>query len=249
MRTSNPALSTKAWKTETTTRQLMTVDGTVNKTFILFGLLMITAFWTWNQFYNGLGAYDSQMFDRLIPFVWGGALGGFVVALVTIFKKEWAPVTSPVYALLEGLVIGSLSAMLEMLYPGIVVQAVALTFGVLLLMLFLYRSGTIKVTEKFKLGVFAATGAIALVYLATWVLSFFSIQMPFIHDSRPIGIGISLFIVGIAALNLVLDFNFIEESAEKGAPRYMEWFGAFGLMVTLIWLYLEILRLLAKLRD
>jgi uncharacterized YccA/Bax inhibitor family protein len=187
--------------------------------------------------------------DSMGIWVLGGAIGGFIVALVTVFKKQWAGVTAPLYALLEGLVLGGISSLLEARYPGIVIQAVGLTFGTLFGLLFAYRSGLIKATENFKLGVVAATGGIALVYLATMLLGFFNISMPYIHESGLIGIGFSLFVVVIAALNLVLDFDFIENGAAQGAPKYMEWYAAFGLMVTLIWLYIEILRLLSKMRS
>jgi uncharacterized YccA/Bax inhibitor family protein len=171
-----------------------------------------------------------------------------VVALVTIFKKSWAGVTGPIYALLEGLFLGGISAIFEARYPGIVIQAVSLTFGTLLVLLVAYTSRVIRPSENFKLGIVAATGGIALIYMASFVLGLFGVSMPYIHDNGLIGIGFSLFVVVIAALNLVLDFDFIENGASQGAPKYMEWYGAFGLMVTLIWLYIEILRLLAKLR-
>ena len=178
-----------------------------------------------------------------------GLIGGFVMAMVTIFKKEWSPVTAPIYALLEGLVLGGISAVLELRFPGIAMQAVALTFGTLIALLLAYSSGLIQATEHFKLGIIAATGGIAVFYLATVVLGFFGVQMfaP-VYGAGPIGIGFSIFVVIIAALNLILDFDFIENGVRAGAPKYMEWYGAFGLMVTLIWLYLEILRLLSKLR-
>jgi uncharacterized YccA/Bax inhibitor family protein len=156
--------------------------------------------------------------------------------------------TAPLYAVLEGLFLGGISALYELKFQGIVIQAVALTFGTLAALLLAYKSRLIKVTENFKLGVVAATGGIALVYLISIGLGFFGIRMPYLHDSGPIGIGISVFIVIVAALNLVLDFDFIEQGAAQGAPKYMEWYAAFGLLVTLIWLYLEILRLLAKVR-
>jgi uncharacterized YccA/Bax inhibitor family protein len=178
-----------------------------------------------------------------------GIVGGLVTALVTVFKKTWSPVTAPLYAVLEGFALGGISVMLESVYPGIVIQAVALTFGTAGCLLIAYKSGVIKVTENFKLGVFAATGGIALIYIATAVLGFFGIQIPYIHENGLIGIGFSLVVVVIAALNLVLDFDFIEKGAEHGAPKFMEWYAAFGLMVTLIWLYIEILRLLAKLNS
>jgi len=172
-----------------------------------------------------------------------------VLALVTTFKKTWSPVTAPLYALVEGFFLGAISAMFNARFEGIVFQAVLLTFCTLFALLFAYRSGLIKATENFKLGVVAATGGIALVYLATIVLGFFGIKIPMIHDSGIVGIGFSLFVVVIAALNLVLDFDFIENGVEQGAPKYMEWYGAFGLMVTLVWLYIEFLRLLSKLQS
>jgi uncharacterized YccA/Bax inhibitor family protein len=170
-------------------------------------------------------------------------------AIVTVFKKEWAPITSPIYAVLEGFVLGGISSIFEASYPGIVIQAVGLTFGTLFALLIAYRSGLIKATENFKLGVVAATGGIFLVYMISFVLSFFGTTIPFIHESGTIGILFSLFVVVVAALNLVLDFDFIERGAESGAPKYMEWYAAFGLLVTLVWLYIEILRLLSKLRS
>jgi uncharacterized YccA/Bax inhibitor family protein len=219
----------------------MTVQGTVNKTGVLLLLVLLTAAWTWRIYYTAA--------DSMGIWVLGGAIGGFIVALVTVFKKQWAGVTAPLYALLEGLVLGGISSLMEARYPGIVIQAVGLTFGTLFGLLFAYRSGLIKATENFKLGVVAATGGIALVYIATMVLGMFNVRMPYIHESGLIGIGFSLFVVVIAALNLVLDFDFIENGTAQGAPKYMEWYAAFGLMVTLIWLYIEILRLLAKMRS
>src|SRR5690606_37262000 len=169
--------------------------------------------------------------------------------LVTVFKKQWAPVTAPMYALVEGLFLGAISAMFNHLYEGIVMQAVLLTFGTLFALLLAYRSGLVRATENFKLGVVAATGGVMLVYLASIALGLFGINMPMIHESGIVGIGFSLVVVVLAALNLVLDFDFIESGVEQGAPKYMEWYGAFGLMVTLVWLYVEFLRLLAKLQS
>jgi uncharacterized YccA/Bax inhibitor family protein len=169
--------------------------------------------------------------------------------MVTIFKKEWSPVTSPIYALLEGLALGGISAALDLRYPGIAIQAVGLTFGTLFVLLLAYRSGLIQVTQKFRLGIIAATGGIMVFYLLEMVLGFFGIHFAAINGSGFIGIAFSLFVVAIAALNLVLDFDFIEKGVQFGAPKYMEWYGAFGIIVTLVWLYLEILRLLSKLRG
>lgn len=215
----------------------MTIQGTVNKSFVLLLLILITASWAWT---STIGA---------IKLLWPSAIIGFIVAMVTVFKKEWSPVTAPIYAALEGVVLGAISAFFEKTYPGIVIQAVMLTFGTLFALLMAYRSGLIRPTENFKLGVVAATGGIAIVYLVSIVLNFFGKEIPLIFGNGPVGIIFSLVVVVIAALNLVLDFDFIESGAEKGAPKYMEWYGAFGLMITLIWLYLEILRLMSKLRS
>jgi uncharacterized YccA/Bax inhibitor family protein len=246
MRTANPALNSKTFQeysSRTGTLDLMTIQGTVNKTAFLLCCLLLSAGWTWNMFYS------SGNPAAVMPWMMGGAIGGFVVALITVFKKTAAQVTAPIYALLEGLFIGGISSIFEAQYPGIVIQAVGLTFGTLFALLFAYKSGLIKATENFKLGVVAATGSIALIYFASIILGFFGIRIPFIHDSGPLGILFSLVVVVIAALNLVLDFDFIEHGAEGGAPKFMEWYAAFGLIVTLVWLYIEILRLLAKLRS
>jgi len=172
-----------------------------------------------------------------------------IVAFVTIFKKEWSPITSPIYALLEGLALGGLSALLDVRYPGIALQAVGLTFGTLFVLLLAYRSGLIPVTQKFRMGIVAATGGIMVFYLLEMLLGFFGVRFASINGNGGIGIGFSLVVVAIAALNLVLDFDFIEHGVEAGAPKYMEWYGAFGIIVTLVWLYLEILRLLSKMRS
>jgi len=246
MRTANPALNAKTFTglgRVADTARAMTIQGTATKAALLAVLALIPATYTWRMYYT---AWDPS---AVVPWIIGGAIGGFVVALITIFKKQWAAFTAPLYALLEGLFLGGFSAIFEAKYPGIVIQAVTLTFGTLFCLLLAYRSGLIKATENFKLGVVAATGGIALIYMATIFLGFFGVRMPFIHESSTIGIAFSLFVVVIAALNLVLDFDFIENGAAHGAPKYMEWYAAFGLMVTLIWLYIEILRLLAKLRG
>lgn len=251
MRSANPALKESTFldlgsgTVVSRDGDTMTINGTVNKTGFLLLLTVLTAAFAWSQ---AVGA-DGQPAPGFGIYAWGGAIGGFVIAMVTIFKKTWAPVTAPLYALVEGFFLGAISALFNAYYEGIVMQAVLLTFGTLFAMLFAYRSGLVRATENFKLGVVAATGGIAIVYLATIVLGFFGIQIPMIHESGIVGIGFSLFVVVIAALNLVLDFDFIESGAEQGAPKYMEWYGAFGLMVTLVWLYVEFLRLLAKLQG
>jgi uncharacterized YccA/Bax inhibitor family protein len=239
-RSGNPAL------TQTTFDSLvgvggdrMTLAGTVNKTGLALLIVIATAGLTWNRVFGPAAE---------MPLLWVGVIGGAVVALVTVFKKDLAPITTPVYAGLEGLALGTISLFYETAFPGIVINAVGLTFGTLAALLLAYRSGIVRATENFKLGVVAATGGVALLYLVSFGMGLFGKSIPFIHDSGPIGIGFSAFVVVLAALNLVLDFDFIEKGVERGAPRYMEWYGAFGLVVTLIWLYLEFLRLLAKLR-
>ncbi len=239
IRSGNPALRANTFANVPSygASTTMTIQGTVNKTFVLLALTVFTACYSWTHLQN------------VMPLAMGGAIGGFIVAIITVFKKQWAGITEPLYALLEGLFLGAISAIFERQYPGIVIQAVTLTFGTLFCLLFAYKSKMIKATENFKLGVAAATGAIFMIYLVNMIMRFFGTEMPFIHESGTVGILFSLFVVVIAALNLVMDFDFIEKGADIGAPKYMEWYGAFGLMVTLIWLYLEILRLLAKTRS
>lgn len=247
MRTGNPALTDRVFTAEVAQAGVapvargMTLEGTATKTLLLLGVVFIVASIVWSQ-----AMANPQA-------VWGyvivGAVGGLVAAMITIFKPTASPISAPIYAALEGIVLGAISAAFEAMYPGIVVQAVVITFGVLATLLVVYRLRLIKATENFKLGVVAATGGICLIYLISFVMSFFGSGIPFIHESGWLGIGFSLFVVVIAALNLVLDFDFIETGVQRGAPRYMEWYAAFGLLVTLIWLYIEILRLLAKLRD
>ena len=246
MRSGNPVLNDRSFPRTPggIVAGQMTIEGTVNKTMLLLTICVATAAWTWGRFFS-TGSVES-----VSTLMWVGILGGLGFAVVTVFKAEWARFTAPAYAALEGLAIGGISAVFEARYPGIVVQAVGLTFGTLLCLLGLYKSGLIPVTANFRLGVVAATGAIALLYLVQIVMRLFgSDGMGFIHEGGVFGILFSAFVVTIAALNLVLDFDFIERGARDGAPKHMEWYGAFGLVVTLVWLYLEILRLLGKLRD
>ena len=251
IRTANPALSDAIFTnagSPPSAQGVMTLNGTINKTGLLLMATILTAAWSFDQSYQpGLRSGEALF----VPSIWlaVGGIGGFILALITTFKKTWSPVTAPLYALLEGLFLGSVSAGFEARYPGIVMQAIFGTFGTLFALLAAYRSGLIKATENFKLGVAAATGGIFLVYMLSFILGFFGITMPFIHDSGPMGIAVSLFVVVVAALNLVLDFDFIENGEKMGAPKYMEWYAAFGLLVTLVWLYIELLRLLAKLKD
>ena len=248
MRSGNPALKPSTFLdlgtgTVTDVRGgAMTLNGTVNRTAMLLVITLAGALYTWNIFFTSGVA-------NLMPYVLAGGIGGFVVAMVTIFKKTWAPITAPLYAALEGLFIGAISAVFEQRHPGVVIQATALTFGTLAALLIAYRSGLIKATENFKLGVVAATGGIALVYLVNIVMGFFGHAIPMVNGGGAIGIGFSAVVVVVAALNLVLDFDFIEQGVAQGAPKYMEWYAAFGLLVTLVWLYLEILRLLSKLQS
>jgi len=246
MRTANPALSSTTFSglgRVARTEEAMSIQGTTNKALLLLLCVFITAAWTWSIFFKSGNA------GAVAPLMGVGAIAGFIVALVTIFKPAWAGVTAPIYALLEGLFIGGLSSIAEAQYPGIVIQAVGLTFGTCLALLLAYKSGLIRATEGFKRGIVAATGGICLFYLVTLILGLFGVRIPLVYGAGPVGIIFSLVVVTIAALNLVLDFDFIEQGSRQGAPKYMEWYGAFGLMVTLVWLYLEILRLLMKLRS
>ena len=244
MRTANPALkdSTFVGARAAVGEPAMTLQGTATKSLLLLLLTVFAASFTWK-------AVAAGNLGILGPAVLVGGIGGFVVALVTVFKPRASPYTAPLYAVLEGLLLGGVSALYDARFAGLPLQAVVLTFGVFAALLVLYRTGLVRATENFRLGVFAATGGIALMYLASFVLRFFGVQMSFLHDSSPLSIGISLVVVVVAALNLVLDFDFIERGVEYGAPRYMEWYGAFGLLVTLVWLYLELLRLLGKLQG
>jgi uncharacterized YccA/Bax inhibitor family protein len=245
VKTSNPAFNTAAFQHPdyaAPASATMTVQGAVSKTFLLLAILSATAIWSWGE-----AAAGNLSQGVLI----GSALGGFVVALITIFKPTVAPWTAPVYAALEGVFLGAISQYIELRvgYKGIAIQAVGLTSGTLFVMLTLYATRAIRVTDKLRDGIIAATGALCLVYLLTWVLRMFGIEIPFIHAGGKIGIIFSLFVVGLAAFNLLLDFDMIEQGATYGAPKSMEWYGAFGLMVTLVWLYLEVLRLLSKIYN
>lgn len=247
MRSSNPALPANTFSSFGYSRDesnTMTVNGTVLKTGLLMLLSLLTAGFTWKLFYQSGG--NAAVVS---PWMMGGIFGGLIAGFATIFKKEWAAVTAPAYALFEGLFIGGISSVMEMQFPGVVMQAAGLTFSTLFMMLFVYQSGLIRVTDKFRLGVVAATGGIALVYFFSMIMSFFGVYPSFIYGNGLFGIGFSLLVVGIAALNLVMDFDFIERGAQARVPKYMEWYGAFALMVTLIWLYIEFLRLLSKMRS
>ncbi|WP_018343642.1 Bax inhibitor-1/YccA family protein [Cytophaga aurantiaca] len=241
MRTSNPALNDATFDNHALAgEETMTIQGTVNKSFILIALVFSTALLSWD--------FLTQLESGLI-YVIASAIIALIVGLVTSFKPTWAPYTAPAYALFEGVFLGALSGFVDSIYPGIAIQAVLLTCGTFLCLLMAYRSGLIKATENFKLGIVAATGAIGLIYLASFILGFFGIQIPYIHGNGIVGIIFSVVVVAIAALNLVLDFDFIEQGEAKGAPKYMEWYASYGLLVTLVWLYIEILKLLMKLAS
>lgn len=235
---SNPMFGEKMYQDPTlvpsdiTGSNMMTVQGAINKTLMLFGLLLATSL-------------VGYMFPNPL-FIWGGAIGGLIVVIISVFKKDKSPILAPLYAALEGLFVGGISYMYASMMNGIILQAVTLTFALLFLMLFIYKTGIIKVTNKFRVGVVMATGAVLMVYVLSWILGMFGINIPFLHEGGMMGIGISLVIIGIACMNLLLDFDNFEKGEEHQMPRYMEWFFAMGLIITLVWLYLEILRLLSK---
>ena len=243
-RSGNPALSSKIFENEKNRNNgplikddVMTIKGTVDKTAMSILLLLMAGYFSFTE--------DSMIF------IITGFIGGIITFLVTVFKKHLSPITVPVYAMFQGLMLGGISFMYGQLFEGIVFNAIMITVSILISLLFAYRSGIIKATENFKLGVFAATGGLALFYLISFIGSFFGLGFSVMDPTNAslFSIGFSLVVIVIASLNLVLDFDFIEEGAEKGAPKYMEWYGAFGLIVTLVWLYLEVLRLLAKLSS
>jgi uncharacterized YccA/Bax inhibitor family protein len=242
MRSSNPAMTGKIYDKAgiaATGSSVMTIHGTINKIGIMLLLVIAAAAYTWNMV---MGANPASAGTLAIV----GAVGGFIMALVTIFRPQSSAITAPIYAILEGLFLGAISAIINAKYPGLAFQAVLLTIGTLFTMLFLYRSGRIRATPKFRRGVMMATGAVFFAYLMSWILGLLGMSVGFMHSSGPLGILINLVIIVIAALNLIMDFDFIEKGSQMGAPKFMEWYGAFGLMVTLIWLYIEFLRLLSR---
>jgi uncharacterized YccA/Bax inhibitor family protein len=245
-RSGNPGLNDKTFTNQPrplAAGERMTLQGSINKSFLLLVVLLAGALWPWSQYLSG---GDASVVG---PSILIGALGGFILALVISFKATLAPYLAIPYAALEGLAMGGISALLERRYPGIAIQAVGLTFAVLAVMLTAYSMRLIRATQQFRSIVIGATGAIALLYLVSMVLGLFHVTVPVLNEASPLGIIISLVICGVAALNLILDFDLIESGVAQGAPRYMEWYSAFGLLVTLVWLYMEILRLLSKVRD
>ncbi len=258
---SNPILNIKKFNSDSSSDS-MTMQGTINKTLILFAILMSTASLTWIKTIGTLKANEvvvtssseeisrlSYVPDGIMPLVIGGCLIAFIVAMIIIFNQKSAPILAPIYAAIEGVAIGGISAMFEYMYPNIAIQAAGLTLAVFFAMLMLYRFRIIRATEKFKAGLMSAMIGILILYLVNLFAGFAGYDLPLINDTGFWGIALSLFIVAIAALNLILDFDLIEEGVKGKAPKYMEWYAGFGLMVTIVWLYLEILRLLAKLRS
>lgn len=248
MRTANPTLNERTFERfdvfSPDTSNTMTLQGTATKTAMLTALLAASAGFTWYELQGAAGI------PGVMPYAIGGLIVSLIAGLMIYFKPTWSPVLASIYAVAEGAVLGVVSAVYEMNYGnGIVFQAVCLTFGTLFSLLTCYRTGLIKATENFKLGLFAATGGVMLLYLANIVMHMFGMRVPFLHEAGPIGIAINVVVLVIAALNLVLDFDFIEEGARRGAPKYMEWYAGYGLLVTLVWLYVEFLRLLAKLNS
>lgn len=247
IKTSNPVASAKMFNkacATSTTAGTMTIDGTANKLSFLLFLVVMGAALVWQKALSGDHAFTSSMMVL-------GGIGGLICAVVTVFNIKIAHITAPIYAIFEGLLLGGISAYAERQYPGIATQAITLTFGTLFALLFAYKTGVIKVTEKFKAGIFAATAGIAIFYFLSFILGIFNVSfgVGLIHGNSMAGIGFSVFVVAIAALNLVLDFDFVVQASRTGAPKKMEWYGAFALLVTLVWLYIEILRLLMKLRS
>jgi uncharacterized YccA/Bax inhibitor family protein len=245
MNSGNPILKENRFVTQSgaiSTAGTMTVEGTMNKIGILFAILALGAGWSWADLVWG----DVSIVSGKMIF---GLVGGLILGLVTAFKADWSPYTAPLYAFCEGMLLGGLSSIFNARYPGIALQAVLITFGIFAVMLAIYRFRIIQVTQRLRIGIVAATMGIALFYFMTWIFSLFGISIPFFSGGGIFGIVFSLIIVGIATFNLLLDFDFIEQAAAAGAPKFLEWYGAFGLMVTLVWLYVEILRLLARSKE
>jgi uncharacterized YccA/Bax inhibitor family protein len=243
LKSGNPTLTEKIFSKSLSSvdEGVMTVRGSLNKFGFVFFMMMASAAYTWHSFYQG---------QNVTGYMFGGMIAGFIVALIITFKRSWAGYLAPLYGLCEGFFVGALSALINYSmadkYPGIILQAVSLTFGAAIAMFLLYNFRIIRATEKFKSIIFTATAGIAIFYLIAMVLRMFGIDIPFLHEGSALGIGFSVFVVAIAALNLIMDFDMIETGSEMGAPKYMEWYCAFGLLVTIVWLYIEILRLLSK---
>jgi uncharacterized YccA/Bax inhibitor family protein len=220
----------------------MTVQGSINKTALLLALVIAGAAFTWSRVMTSV---ESGVAVGIRGWMIGGSVVAFILAIVISFRQNLAPVLSPIYAICEGLFIGAMSAYFEVMFPGLVLRAVLLTFSVMFALLFLYKMRIVRATERFRTILITATAGIAIAYLITFIISLFGVNMSFMYGGGSLGLIVSLIVVAIAALNLVLDFDFIENGAESNLPSYFEWYGAFGLMVTLVWLYIQILRLLA----
>lgn len=243
MESRNPIFSDKLTSSiEGVMEAPMTVQGALNKTLILVSLMFVSAIVVWQQAALGYA-------DKVNMLMIGGFVIGFIFALIICFNQKLAPLLSPIYAFAEGAALGGLSAMFETKYPGIAMQAAALTFLAIFSMAILYKTGVIKCTDKFRSTVITATFAIMIFYLIGLIASLFHFPMPLIYGSGLLSIGLSLFVVGLASLNLIIDFDFIEQGANRLLPKQYEWYGAFGLLVTIVWMYLEILRLPSKLRE
>jgi len=227
----------------TVTPGVMTIEGTATKAGILLLIASVVGV------FAAAAVFITNNITLFLGLTIIGLIGGLVAAIVTIWKKHLAFITAPIYAAFEGLVLGAISIVFEIVYPGIVLQAIVLTFLVFAGVLAAYKTRLLRATPGFVKGIVAATGAIMVLYLIGLMLTLFGVPVIYLHGNGPIAIGFSLFVCAIAALNFVLDFDFIERGATQGAPKWLEWYGAFGLMVTLVWLYLEILRLLSKLRS
>ncbi|HEY9676854.1 MAG TPA: Bax inhibitor-1/YccA family protein [Drouetiella sp.] len=246
IKSSNPAFRKEAWQREGTNvgGGTMTLNGTALKAGLLGALLVVSAAVPWHMFFS-----TNASVSALTPYMLVGLLGGLITAFATIYNKHLAPILSPLYAIFEGLALGAISAIFEYRYPGVAIMAIGTSFAVLGAFLFAYSTKIVRPSANFLQAVMLATGGIALYYIAALVMSLFGMHMPLMNDSGWLSIGVSIFTSLIAGLNLFIDFNFIEESCEQGAPKYMEWYGAFGIMLTMVWLYMELLRLMAKLRS
>ncbi|QDU32258.1 Bax inhibitor 1 like protein [Poriferisphaera corsica] len=250
----NPLLKEETFRSSADSYEhtdVMTVQGTAIKTGILLAILTVAGAITWQLTYKYASSANPNAIADIMPYMMGGLIGGLLIGFATMFFKKAAPITAPIYAVFEGLFLGALSALVNIKYPGIAIQAVGATLGVLAVMLALYSTRIIPVTNKFIVGVSAATGGLMLFYLVAFILGFFGVDIPILNmnNGSPLSIAFSGIVVVLAALNLVLDFHMIERCSQTGAKKYMEWFGAFVLLVTIVWLYIEILRLLAKLRN
>lgn len=247
--TSNPVLGRKIFDSVSgvySESESMTVRGAINKTLVMFFLVAASAFFVWQKFFGAFAAEDPAMAVSAVRgYMFVGGFGGFVIAMIASFAPRKAAFFVPIYAILEGMFLGGLSATFEAMYPGLVIRAILLTFSVFFVMLMVYRQGIIKVTSGFKRGIIAAVGGVTLVYLISWIAGLLGFNFGLVNGTGSMSLIFSIIVVGIAAFSLMLDFDFVEKNAALGVPKYMEWYSAFGLMVSLVWLYINMLRLLA----